>query len=315
LILDTVEEARSLSGRPLTEVLGHLGLPPATYYRWTHRAELGALDDRIIVPRRQATPPTPEEMAAVCRFALGHPATGYKRLAWLMVDKDVAYLRPWQVYRVLRDHDLMLRRPKIALEELRRPPEPQRPDQVWHIDLMYLFIRPRWYYLVDILDGYSRFLVHWSLNLTMAADTVTLTVQEALDGLPVRRIGEPRIVHDHGSQFLSHEWRMFVGASGITDIKIRVAHPESNGVLERLHRTHREEGLVQEALGDYYGALDAMAAWGRYYNHERPHSALDYLCPVDYYRGDPVARLAERQEKLRQAAQTRALYWKGLSEC
>lgn len=315
MILDTVEEARSLSGRPLAEVLRCLGLPPATYYRWTHRAELGALDDRIIVPRRQATPPTPEEMAAVCRFALGHPATGYKRLAWLMVDKDVAYLRPWQVYRVLRDHDLMLRRPKIALEELRRPPEPQRPDQVWHIDLMYLFIRPRWYYLVDILDGYSRFLVHWSLNLTMAADTVTLTVQEALDGLPVRRIGEPRIVHDHGSQFLSHEWRMFVGASGITDIKTRVAHPESNGVLERLHRTHREEGLVQEALGDYYGALDTMAAWGRYYNHERPHSALDYLCPVDYYRGDPVARLAERQEKLRQAAQTRALYWKGLSEC
>jgi len=315
LILDTIAEARSVSGGSLTEVLTLLGLPSATYYRWTHRAGLGTLDDRIVVPRRQASPPTPEEMAAACRFALEYPATGYKRLAWLMVDKDVAYLRPWQVYRVLQDHDLMFRRPQPALQSLQRPPEPQHPDQVWHIDLMYLYIRPRWYYLVDILDGYSRFLVHWSLNLTMTADTVTLTVQEALDRLSERRAGEPRIVHDHGSQFLSHEWRALVGATGVTDIKTRVAHPESNGVLERLHRTHREEGLVQEALGDYHGALDAMASWGRYYNYERPHSALDYLCPVDYYRGDPAARLAERQQKLRKAAQARALYWKGLSEC
>ncbi len=315
MILDAVEQACALSDRPRAEILAHLGLPPATYYRWMQRAESGGLEDRVVVPRRRAAPPTPEEVAAVCRFALEHPATGYKRLAWLMVDKNVAYLRPWQVYTILQDRDLMSRRPKLALEELRRPPEPQHPDQVWHIDLMYVFIRPRWYYLVDILDGYSRFLVHWSLNLTMTADTVTLTVQEALDRLGERRTGEPRVVHDHGSQFLSHEWRMFITAAGITDVATRVAHPESNGVVERLHRTHREEGLVQEALGDYYSALDAMAAWGQYYNYERPHSALDYLCPVDYYRGDPAARLAERQQKLRQAAQARALYWKGLCEC
>jgi hypothetical protein len=44
--------------------------------------------------------------------------------------------------------------------------------------------------------------------------------------------------------------------------------------LEQLHRTRREEGLVEEALSDYPSALDAMAAWGWYYNDERPHSAL-----------------------------------------
>lgn len=138
----------------------------------------------------------------------------------------------------------------------------------------------RWYYLVDILDGYSRFLVHWSLNLTMLADTVTLTVQEALERLTDRRSGEPRLVHDHGSQFLSAEWRAFIEGSGVTDIKTRVAHPESNGRLERLHRTHREEGLTEETLEAYHHALEAMTSWADYYNHRRPHTALKYLCPA-----------------------------------
>ena len=109
---------------------------------------------------------------------------GYKRLAWQMVDKDVAYLKPHQVYGILSTNNLLARQPKPAIGSLHRPPEPDHPDLVWHVDIMYLYIRPRWYYLVDILDGYSRYLVAWSLNLTMLADTVTSTVQQALDKLP-----------------------------------------------------------------------------------------------------------------------------------
>jgi putative transposase len=177
---------------------------------------------------------------------------------------------------------------------------------------MYVSIVPRWYYLVDILDGYSRFLVHWSLNTRMLADTVTPTVQEALDRLPDRRSGEPKLVHDRGSQFVSAEWRAFVEEAGVTDIKTRISHPESNGRLERLHRTHREEGLTEEALEAYHQALEAMTSWSDYYNYRRPHSALKYLCPADYYRGDPQARLAEREQKLAQAVEARKVYWMGV---
>ena len=151
------------------------------------------------------------------------------------------------------------------------------PDLVWHVDIMYLYIRPRWYYLVDILDGYSRYLVAWHLNLTMLADTVTSTAQQALDKLTSRPPGEPRIVHDHGSQFVGAEWHRFVAASGVTDIKTRVAHPESNGRLERLHRTHPEEGLTDDDQSSYYAACDGMTRWSAYYNTERPHSSLGYL--------------------------------------
>lgn len=310
-----MQRAQERTGESVAEILAQLGLPEATYYRWQAGEQAGCLTDQVVVPGRRVVSPTPAEILAARDFALDHPLMGYKRLAWQMVDQDVAYLRPYQVYDLLRKGDLLSRRAVPRPEPLKRPAPPDRADEVWHIDLMYLYIVPRWYYLVDIVDGYSRFLVHWSLNLTMLADTVTLAVQEALDGLPQRCAGEPKLIHDRGGQFLSQEWREFVKAAGVTDIKTRVEHPQSNGVVERLHRTQREEGLDAEALSDYYRALEAMTRWSQYYNHERPHSALKYLCPIDYYRGDPEARLVDRQRKLAEAVKARKDYWADVSKC
>jgi transposase InsO family protein len=309
--LNTVQQAQTVSDVSVRNVLQQLGISSATYYRWTARAEDGRLTDDPTRGARLSVSPTPEERAAVCNFACAHPLMGYKRLAWDMVDRDIACLRPSQVYQVLQKAALLRRRPPLALDPLRRPAPPDRPDQVWHLDLMYLYIRPRWYYLVDILDGYSRYLVHWKLNLTMQADLVMLAVQEALDTLPARCPGEPQLVHDHGSQFICREWRTFVTLAGVSDIRTRVAHPESNGRLERLHRTHREEGLIGEDLTAYAQGTAALTRWHDYYNHRRPHSALRYLRPVDYYRGDPEARLAERRQKLQHALIARQTYWKG----
>ena len=99
-------------------------------------------------------------------------------------------------------------------------------------------------------------------------------------------------------------------AGGAGDIKTRVAHPESNGRVERLHRTHREEGLIGEDLTVCAQGVAALTRWHDYYNNRRPHSALRYLRPVDYYRGNPEARLAERRQKLHNALTARQEYWK-----
>jgi transposase InsO family protein len=310
LILASVERVQKMIGAPVEVILDHLGLPSATYYRWQHRKATGSLADRTaVISQRRTWPPIPQEIESVCSYALDYPQVGYKRLTWQMIDDGVACLKTYQVYEILKERALLRWGKNGVPETLKRPPEPDHADEVWHVDLMYLYIHPRWYYLVDIIDGYSRFLVNWSLNLTMESDTVTMTVQEALDRLEYRIEGEPRIVRDHGSQFISHEWRNFVEGAGITDIKTRIAHPESNGKLERLHRTHREEGLTEEALTGYYAALDAMERWDEYYNYKRPHSAIKYLVPADYYRGDPDGRIEERKEKLVQAVEMRKVYW------
>ncbi len=309
LILASIERVQEMTGAPVKVILDHLGLPLTTYYRWRDRRVAGSLADRTASSQRRTWPLIPQEIDSVCSYALEYPQVGYKRLTWQMIDDDVAYLKAYQVYELLKEHGLLRWGKNGASETLNRPPEPDHPDEVWHVDLMYLYIHPRWYYLVDIIDGYSRFMVNWSLNLTMESETVTMTVQNALERLVNRRPGEPRIVHDHGSQFISHEWHNFIEGAEVTDIKTRIAHPESNGRLERLHRTHREEGLTEEALTGYYAALDAMERWGKYYNHKRPHSAIRYLVPADYYRGNPDDRISERNEKLVQAVEMRQTYW------
>lgn len=305
--MESISSAVEQTGLTRRQILAALGIPAASFYRWQQPSAPSVHSARAGVPA-----PTPAEEILVRDYARAYPRLGYKKLAWQMLDHNVAALRPYEVYELLGKHDLIVRRPREPEQALTRPDPPCRPDEVWHVDLMYLRLDGRWYYLVDIVDGYSRFLVHWTLNTTMLAETVTFTVQEALERLDPRPDRPPHMIHDHGSQFVSAEWRSLVQSCSLTDIKTRVAHPQSNGIVERLHRTHREEASLDEQAG-YHAALEQLERWSRYYNFERPHSALRHLCPFDYYRGDPEARLADRQTKLTAARAARAAHWSDAS--
>ncbi len=114
----------------------------------------------------------------------------------------------------------------------------------------------------------------------------------------------PRIVRDNGSQFVAKEWREVVRHFELEEVPIRVRHPESNGRIERYHRSVREEAFGDAEVEDFYHARELLGGWVRYYNKERLHSALKYLRPTDY-RGNPEALLAERKRKLREAAARR----------
>ena len=295
--------------RELAAILTDLGLPRASYYRWNGRQLTDDLADRSVRPQREAIPPTPAEAATVRDFAVHQPLLGYKRLTYALMAENKAFLREWMVRDVLSTAQLLGRRTAPALL-LHRPPEPDHADQRWHTDLMMWHFNGRWFYLIDVLDAYSRYLVHCELLLTASDDGVILAVQRARETLAgrTRLPGEPQIVHDNGPQFISHEWKQFVNASGMQNVPTRTHHPQSNGRDERVHRTLREElPLTEEAT--LYEARALFADYRTYYNQRRPHSALHYLCPLDYYRGDPVARLAEREANLRRAADERRAYW------
>ena len=290
-------------------ICDQLGLPRAKFYRWQARQADGQLADRVVVPRRQAVPPTPPEVTTVRNYAHGHPELGYKRLAWTMVDENVAFLRPGMVYAVLAEAQLLGRR-QPAPTGLRRPAEADHPDQRWHTDLMSLYFAGRWFWLVDVLDAYSRYLIDCEVLLTARASVVERALQRALETLDGRwRLpGEPEIVHDNGPQFLGREWLQLVRQSGMTDVRTLPYHPQSNGRDERFHRTLREEVCLAED-DTLYEVQRLIAEYRVYYNERRAHSALHYLRPIDYYRGDPAARLAEREAKLRAAAEARNHYW------
>lgn len=218
-------------------------MPRASYFRWLERAATGDLADGVVVPRRAAVPPTPAEVEAVTGYARDHPLLGYKRLAYALMLEKKAFVYPWMVREILAEHGL-----------LGRPPEADHPDQRWHTDLMVWWFADRWLWMIDVLDAYSRYLVHCQLLLTTRAEDVTLAVQFALDTLPPerRRAGEPEIVHDCGNPFLGREWAALVRATEVTDVRARPHHPQSNGRDERVHRTFREEMPLGDSDSFYH---------------------------------------------------------------
>jgi len=121
--------------------------------------------------------------------------------------------------------------------------------------------------------------------------SVSLAAQTALDKTGVKDRAE--VQSDNGKSYLSRDFNMVLSQRG-------VGCPEENGIVERWHRTLGEayEDREMNNLFDGREVMDKIVKW---YNEERLHSALNYLRPVDYYRGEPEKLLEERRRKLIQA--------------
>lgn len=297
-VLGLVARTRVRTGWTLRRILSRLGLSKSRYHQWVKRAQAEALDD-LVSPSRCPWQVLPEEVDAVIAYALSHPREGYRRLAWMMVDEDVVYLSPSSVYRILDDADLLYRW-KRSRSVGERPPDPTRPNERWHTDLMYLRVGDVWYFLVTVLDAYSRYVVHWDLLTSMAAADVRVVIQDALKLTGA----QPEVVTDNGSQFTAKDFRQLVRDFELEHIRIRTYHPESQGRIERFHRSTRE-ALDAVELENLSKAREIIGRWVTHYNERRLHAALDYLPPAEYYAGDPAARLAERRKKLEAARKQR----------
>lgn len=297
-VIELVDRTRVRSGWPVKRTLRELGIAASSYFAWTVRPTLAAAYQ---MPKGLCEP-LPQEKAAVCAFALEHPDDGYRRLTWMLLDADIAALSASSVYRTLRDAGLNRRWRRSSCIGLRRPAKPTRPDEQWHTDLMYLWVAGRWYFFVAVLDAYSRYVVHWELLTSMLANDVVGVMHAALLLVPDAK---PRVVHDRGVQFIGKEFKALVKQFALEDIKIRVRHPQSNGIYERFNGTTRREGIGSQDLRDLYQAREIIAAWVTYYNTQRLHSSLGYLPPVEYYRGRPELRQQLRRDKLAAAMQTR----------
>lgn len=291
-VLRLVTQTRARTGWTVRRILRKLGLPKSRYYAWRERAEQERLADARSVPTLSPYRILEEEREAVIGYALRHPREGYRRLTWMMVDADVAYISPASTYRILEDADLLYRW-KRSSRSGPPPPEPTAPNQRWHTDLMYLRVEDSWYFLVTVLDAYSRYVVHWDLLTTMTAAAVRVVIHDA-----VKKTGAtPEIVSDNGSQFRAKDFKELVRDFQLEHIRIRTYHPESNGKIERFHRSTRD-ALEATDLKNLGKAREIIGRWVRFYNEGRLHAALNYLAPADYWAGDPDIRLEERRTKL-----------------
>ena len=300
----------------IDDSLRHLGVSRSSYYRWKKEESWNRNPSPPVRPV-QAFEALPEEKAAVIDYALKHPEIRHRELSWRMLDDDVAYLSSSTVYRILRESKLMCSRPgrkKRYREEMEKP---SRPDEIWATDLMYLTINNTQYYLVNFIDEYSRYLVHWELLTSMDGHSISLAAQRALETLPMDDLGkvttQPIIRSDNGSGYISQEFGSLLAHHHLTHHRIRPHCPEENGVIERCHRTLREAIEEHDLVGRYdsESVIDSLVT---HYNQVRLHSALGYQTPATWYRGNPETVTSLRRLKLAQARHRRKQFNLGIRQ-
>lgn len=309
-VVEVVQRLHERAECPVKQALSVLALPRSTYFDW---ARSGGKSARPPATTPKAHHITPEERAAVIAFARAHLEQGYKRLAFMMIDAGVAFVRPSTVYLILKEAGLIGRWKQPTCGAHKKGfDQPDDPHEQWHTDIAYLNILGTQYFLISVLDGFSRAIIHHEIRLRMETNDVEIVIQRALDTLPPG-MPRPRIISDNGSQYVSSQFKVFLRESGCAHSKARVRHPQSNGKIERWHKTIKGECVRRTALGDLDEAREVVAAYVNQYNTARLHSALNYLTPADALLGrDHIAtKLAQRKEACARADAKRRAYWRG----
>jgi len=164
------------------------------------------------------------------------PLEGYRRLAFMMINQEVVAASPSSVYRVLAGVGLLDRWHKKPSKKGTGFIQPLRPHEHWHIDISYLNLGGTFYYLCSILDGASRAIVHWEIREQMTETDVECILARARERYPDER---PRIISDNGPQFVAKDFKEFIRLTGMTHVRTAPYYPQSNGKIERWHKTLR----------------------------------------------------------------------------
>lgn len=244
------------------------------------------------------------EQQAILDFHDRHPLEGYRRLAFMMLDEDVVAVSPSSVYRVLKADGRLDHRKFSPSKKGTGFVQPLAPHDHWHVDISYVNISGTFYYLITVLDGASRYIVHWELRESMTEQDVEITLQKALEHFPDEK---PRIISDNGPQFIARDFKEFIRQTGLTHVRTRPYYPQSNGKLERWHGTVKGECIRPSCPATLEEAQRRVAEYVQHYNHVRLHSAIGYITPFDKLCGLEKVIAKDRDQKLEAAREQRRL--------
>ena len=130
----------------------------------------------------------------------------------MMLDADVVAVSPSSVYRVLCNAGLMKAHSSKPSLKGKGFQQPLRPHEHWHVDVSYINVAGTFFYLCSLLDGSSRFIVHWEIRPSMTeAEVETIIQRGAASGIPDAR---PRIISDNDPQFIAKDFKEFIRICG-----------------------------------------------------------------------------------------------------
>ncbi len=278
-----------------------IGIHRPKFYQWQRR--YGKVNEHNSwVPRDNWLEEC--EKNAILDYYQLHSQDGYRRLAFMMLDDDIVAVSPSSVYRVLVEAGVMRKWERKPSKKGTGFIQPLKPHEHWHIDVSYINIQGTFYYLCAILDGYSRYIVHWEIRESMKESEIEIIMERAKERFPEER---PRIISDNGPQFISNGFKEYIRISGMTHVRTSPYYPQSNGKLERWHKTVKKESIRPCCPLNVDDARRIVGEYVAYYNTKRLHSAIGYVAPQDKLDGREGTIFTERDRKLEEAREKRVM--------
>jgi putative transposase len=298
-VIDFVNRWSGKTDLPASRFVGWLGISSSKFYDWKSR--YGKVNEHNAwIPRDHWLDDW--EKKAILHFEQQYPLEGYRRLTFMMLDADVVAVSPSSVYRVLKQAGRIAPFNGSPSKKGTGFQHPLRSHEHWHVDVSYLNVGGTFYYLASLLDGYSRSIVHWEIHESMTEPQIEILIQRAREKFPDAR---PRIISDNGPQFIARDFKQFIRICGMTHVKTSPYYPQSNGKLERYHKTLKTECIRPGTPLSLDDARRLVEQYVRHYNTVRLHSAIGYVTPADKLAGRETEIFAARDRKLADARNKR----------
>ena len=286
---------------PARRLIAWIGVGRSKYYDWADR--YGKVNEHNAwIPRDHWLEDWEKQAIIACHHE--HPMEGYRRLTYMMIDADVVAVSATSVYRVLKDAGVLRRWSRTQSKKGTGFTQPIGPHEHWHIDIAYINICGTFYYLCSILDGFSRYVVHWEIRESMTESDIEIILQRARERFPD---AWPRIISDNGPQFIARDFKEFIRLCGMTHVRTSAYYPQSNGKLERYHRTIKADCIRPNTPLNLADARRVVSDFVTHYNTVRLHGAIGYVAPADKLEGRAEAIFAARDAKLAAARRARKI--------
>jgi len=298
-VVDFVMALNKKTGLSQQRLVGWLAVNRSKFYAWKCRYGK-ANEHNGRVPRDCWLEPW--ERDAITAYFIEHPDEGYRRLTYMMMDEDIVAVSPATTYRTLKKTGLLGQRIVKKSKKGTGFEQPLQAHEHWHIDITYLNLSGTFYYMCSVLDGFSRYVVHWEIREAMKETDVELIVQRALEKFPGVT---PRLISDNGPQFIAKDFKEFIRFSGMTHVRTSPYYPQSNGKIERAQGTFKQECIREKCQRTIEEAQRWVGEYIEHYNTRRLHSAIGYVAPLDMLEGRQGAIQAQRERKLDEAREQR----------
>jgi transposase InsO family protein/transposase-like protein len=289
-----------------SQALAEIGIPRRTYYNWVRQEKNGG---KRSVKRMPWNRIMEREEQLVLEQARVSPELSSRQLSLKLIDDYDCWISESTVYRILKREGLVkTSEMKGFAAEKEYHHKTKRPNEMWATDCSYLkVIDWGYYYLVTVIDDYSRYILAWDLKRDMTADSLIDVVQRAIDASGIRQVpveDRTSLLSDNGAGYISRAFNDYLRLAGMKHILAAPFHPQTNGKIERYHQTLK--GDINQLPYQMPSELrEAIEKFVEYYNHRRYHEALGNVTPADVYYGRREKILAQRKEAKQKILQTR----------